>query len=53
MMTKWDTIQADLEPITPSYWLNDEDDEAEDLEISLDELFEDEEELVLEWEGLE
>ena len=34
-MTKWDTIQADLEPITPKYWTDEEE-----VEVSLDELLE-------------
>ena len=33
MMTKWDTIQADLEPVKPKYW-NDEQDEVNDNPIS-------------------
>lgn len=36
MMTKWDTIQADLSPVLPKYW----DNEDEPQEISLDELME-------------
>lgn len=40
MMTKWDTIQADLEPITPNYWT---DEEEIDETVSLDELLEIEE----------
>ena len=41
MMTKWDTIQADLSPVLPKYW----DNEDEPQEISLDELMEQEQEL--------
>lgn len=40
MMTKWDTIQADLEPITPKYWTDEEE-----TELSLDELLEETENL--------
>ena len=37
-MTKWDTIQADLEPITPKYWGDEHEfDNEEDVEFSLDE----------------
>lgn len=38
-MTKWDTIQSDLEPITPKYWGDEHEysDEDEDIEFSLDE----------------
>ena len=53
MMTKWDTIQADLEPITPKYWTDEEE-----IEVSLDELLENTEKeleelekgLTLDWE---
>ena len=50
MMTKWDTIQADLEPVTPRYWGNEED--LENQTLSLDELL-NEQELGLELEELE
>jgi hypothetical protein len=43
MMTKWDTIQADLEPITPKYWGDEAELEEEDNELSLDELLENKE----------
>lgn len=46
MMTKWDTIQADLEPVTPYYWNDQENNE----DLSLDELLELEEEALLEIE---
>lgn len=49
MMTKWDTIQSDLEPVTPYYW----DMEEESEELSLDELLEEENEIVLDWEQYE
>ena len=39
-MTKWDSIQADLAPIIPKYWTQDNEDELDDLEISLDEMLE-------------
>jgi hypothetical protein len=37
-MTKWDTIQADLEPITPKYWGDEHEFEvdSDDVEFSLD-----------------
>jgi hypothetical protein len=40
-MTKWDTIQADLEPITPKYWGDEHEfdkslDNDDDIEFSLD-----------------
>ena len=39
-MTKWDTIQADLEPITPKYWGDehefDKSIDDDDIEFSLD-----------------
>lgn len=41
MMTKWDTIQADLEPVIPRYW----NDEQEIETVSLDELLEETENL--------
>ena len=50
MMTKWDTIQADLEPVTPRYW-NDEE-AIHNQTLSLDELL-NEQELELELEELE
>jgi hypothetical protein len=54
MMTKWDSIQADLAPVVPKYWTEDSEIELEDSEIlSLDELLKEEEELTLEWEGAE
>lgn len=54
MMTKWDSIQADLVPVTPKYWSEFNEDELEDNEIiSLDKLLEDEEKLTLDWEGAE
>lgn len=40
MMTKWDSIQADLTPIIPKYWTQDNEEELDDLEISLDEMLE-------------
>jgi hypothetical protein len=49
MMTKWDTIQADLAPIEPKYWGDEAELENEDL--SLDELLEQEEELLNEMEN--
>jgi len=53
MMTKWDTIQADVQPIIPSYWTDEEDEPIDDLELSLDELIEHEEKIVLDWESAE
>ena len=50
MMTKWDTIQADLEPVIPRYWGNEED--LENQTLSLDELL-NEQELELELEELD
>ena len=41
-MTKWDTIQADLEPITPKIW---GDEHEFDNDINLD----DDNDLVLDW----
>ena len=41
MMTKWDTIQADLEPVTPYSW--NVEDENYNHDLSLDELLEMEE----------
>lgn len=37
-MTKWDTIQADLEPITPRVWGDEHefDNDLDDEEFSLD-----------------
>ena len=49
MMTKWDTIQADLEPITPKYWGDEA--ELENDELSLDELLEQEENEINEMEN--
>ena len=46
MMTKWDTIQADLEPITPKYWTDEEE-----IEVSLDELLENTEKELAELEN--
>ena len=50
MMTKWDTIQADVIPVTPKYW--GDETELENEVISLDELL-NEQELELELEELE
>jgi len=49
MMTKWDTIQADVMPIEPKYWGDEA--ELEDNELSLDELLEQEEQLLEEMEN--
>ena len=49
MMTKWDTIQTDLTPITPKYWGDEA--EVENKEISLDEMLEAEENELAELEN--
>jgi len=43
MMTKWDSIQADLEPIVPKVW-GDEHEFDKDLDFN-----DDDDELTLEW----
>ena len=49
MMTKWDTIQTDLAPITPKYWGDEA--EIENETISLDEMLEAEENELAELEN--
>ncbi len=49
MMTKWDTIQSDLAPITPKYWGDEA--EIENETISLDEILEAEEKELAELEN--
>ena len=49
MMSKWDTIQADLAPITPKYWGDEA--ELENETISLDEILEAEEKELAELEN--
>lgn len=47
-MTKWDTIQSDLEPITPKYWGDENEfaDEYDDDDLSDEQV---EKYLTLDW----
>ena len=40
MMTKWDTIQADVLPVEPKFWGDEAELEQDERELSLDEIME-------------